>query len=86
MFIKIILFNTLIKLQCLVTSRVIKLFRFRKLGRLGNAVLAYPVSRIIYSQKILIFVYTHMKPFYIFCNPLYPNTSDTLTPPTHRLQ
>jgi len=51
-FIKSIVFNTLIKLQCLVTIRDKKLFRFQKLGRLRNDVLAYSCSRIIYSQKI----------------------------------
>jgi len=74
-------------LQCLVTSRVKKLFHFQKFGRLRNVVKAYPGSRIIYSQKnIPIFVYTRLKRFYIFCNPLHSNTSGTLTPPTFRLQ
>ena len=85
-FIKSIVFNTLIKLQCSVTSTVKKLFRFQKLGRLRHAVLAYPGSRIYTRKSIPIFVYTHMKRFYKFCNPLHPNTSDTLRPPTDRLQ
>lgn len=51
-FIKSFVFNALIKLQCLVTGRVKKLFRFQKLGRLRNAALAYPGSRIYIRKKI----------------------------------
>jgi hypothetical protein len=60
-FIKALLFNILIKLQCLVTSRVKKIFRFQKLGRLRNFILAVPAPELHIRKKYSIFFYILMK-------------------------